>query len=229
MKKYKEYWKCVWRDKETVSGSGFTVNKVYERINGVLVDDDGFSWSKHPINMNTIRFEQVDENGQTFQMESNIGVATPYLSVNVGNNKTFITYGENNKRVEKVIDREVTEDELFEFVKQLESKSVKHLICEYTKANYLICEDTRENYGILGTKTNLTDTLGRELFVGDVVEIFYDGKEKGRAFVVCDEDKCFVMGIKAQTPENDFGFKTQKVKSYKDVLHNEKYGFVKAV
>ena len=217
MREYKEYWKCTWRDKQTISGADFTLDKVYERVNGVLKDDSGFCWKKHPLNMNNVNFVQVEQDSQV-EVHSGIGDIL-YLAVHVGNDRTFIKYGNNNDKIEKVIDREITEDELLAIVKQLEGKS-KHK---------LISEQNGSHYGNMGESTGLKDSLGVELFVGDVVKVFENGREIKETFIVKNDGKCFVMGLKAQTLADDLGFKTQKIKSYEDVVNDEQYGVIKAV
>lgn len=118
MREYKEYWKCTWRDKQTISGADFTLDKVYERVNGVLKDDSGFCWKKHPLNINNVNFVQVEQDSQV-EVHSGIG-DTLYLAVHVGNDRTFIKYGNNNDKIEKVINREVTEHELLAILDKLE-------------------------------------------------------------------------------------------------------------
>lgn len=216
MRDYKEYWKCTDRDDMMISGRCFTIGKVYERTNGTLVDDDGDTWTKHPSNMGNATFEQVDGLAKQDNVLGNIML---HLSVHVGNNRTLITYGKNNKSNEKVIDREITEDEIASIVEKLtEPKEPK-----------LFNEDTKTNYGVIGTKTNIEDSLGVELFVGDVVRVYYKGEERKLAFVVEESGDFFVMGIRAQTEEVDFGFRFKKVKSYEDLENGEEYSVIKVV
>lgn len=54
-------------------------------------------------------------------------------------------------------------------------------------------------YGEIGKETNYVDAVGRKLYIGDVVEVFYDGRSKGcRAIVeskaLSHGTKQFVMG-----------------------------------
>lgn len=59
-------------------------------------------------------------------------------------------------------------------------------------------------YGVVGESTNYTDAVGRELHVGDVVEVFgLGGRQHDDAFIVRDRDKKFVMGCKASCDEEN--------------------------
>lgn len=63
------FWKCTADTKGT---GWFTVGKVYaERVDGSVIDDQGFNWSngiKHHVRYNGYKFEEVFENmaGNTF-------------------------------------------------------------------------------------------------------------------------------------------------------------------
>lgn len=205
----KEYWKCEWRDKYTTTGSGFTVGRTYERNKGILYDDEGFPWSSDPKTFKNVRMERV------LEFEDRIGDKY-LLTIKSEDNKTRITYKTDDRTVEKEIDKEITESELLGIVAQLEGEP-----------SYLTMD--KKHYGIIGTKTDLTDSLGKQLFVGDVVKIYYQGEENGEEFVVFDGEKFFVMGIAGQTKDIDFGFRTKKIKHYEEVENNEQYGVIKAV
>lgn len=82
------------------------------------------------------------------------------------------------------------------------------------------------HFGYIGTRTNLYDAVHRPLCVGDVVEVFCDGVSHGEQFVVRDEDKAFVMGIKDAL---NFDWYFIKTKSYEGVVDGEKYGHVSCV
>ena len=59
------------------------------------------------------------------------------------------------------------------------------------------CESvSKSGYGCVGTPTNMYDSDGNQLFVGDVVLTSYNGNQCGIEFV-CDESprRTYVMGI----------------------------------
>lgn len=98
---------------------------------------------------------------------------------------------------------------------------------------YLTCDG--ENYGFIGEETNLTALFGEKLYIGDVVE-YYNPKtrETKQRAVVKYEDRVFIMGCGYATCnlENGIdsdGWQYRKVKSYKDLTHNEVIDEVKVI
>lgn len=96
--------------------------------------------------------------------------------------------------------------------------------------------NTRTYYGIIGKETNLTALFGEKLYVGDVVE-YYD-IESGRIFnkqYICEQEdgKAFAMGLAFHTTDMKNGviqhYQIRKVKSYKELTHNERYGYIEAI
>ena len=93
-------------------------------------------------------------------------------------------------------------------------------------------------YGNIGAPTDLLYSFGRPLCVGDVVYLIdKDGISREAQFVVScvdgeDYTHNFVMGIecmcKGGMDYND-EFLVVKTKSYKDLQHQENYGFVTAI
>jgi hypothetical protein len=82
--------------------------------------------------------------------------------------------------------------------------------------------------GYLGTKTNLKDIEGNDLYVGDVVKIEHPLLDS-EAFVIEDEDHRFgIMGAMADNVVNGKcgDFIIRKIKSYKDLKHNEYAGAI---
>lgn len=96
------------------------------------------------------------------------------------------------------------------------------------------------NYGAIGEPTNLLDSFGTPLFIGDVVELISKTSGcVGESFVVKGEDllkkgktKNFVMGIEVNCAGgNDYGsnFLVVKVKDHSKVEHLEKHAYVTAI
>lgn len=94
-----------------------------------------------------------------------------------------------------------------------------------------------EFLGFIGEPTPLTALDGEPLFVGDLVEKYAIDKDEsyGTSNVCKTEEGYFVMGLMTKTL-NDLknGTKDEwrftKVKSYKDLVHNEEYeGYVTAI
>lgn len=82
------------------------------------------------------------------------------------------------------------------------------------------------NYGTIGIPTAYNDVLGRPLFVGDTVDLYWNGISRGEKVVVqpCDglfAGKQFIMGIDVccndKNGEIKFGYKILKNRSHADV------------
>lgn len=83
------------------------------------------------------------------------------------------------------------------------------------------------NYGIIGTQTKYNDVLGRPLFVGDTVYLYWNGIFRGEKAVVqpCDNfpaGKQFILGIEAHC--ND---KNGEIKGEYKILKNRSHAEVK--
>lgn len=96
------------------------------------------------------------------------------------------------------------------------------------------------DYGKIGEPTNLLDSFGKPLFVGDVVELISETTEHlGQEFVVKSKIswgekniKSFVMSIeKSCKGGNDYDgrFLVVKVKDHSKVEHLEKHSFITAI
>lgn len=86
-------------------------------------------------------------------------------------------------------------------------------------------------FGNLGEPTKYKDAIGRPLFVGDVVEIFYETKSRGD-YVLAKDNKCAVMSIWSSCDEKTGttgDWKILKKRSYTEVKHGEVVGLVKFV
>ena len=90
--------------------------------------------------------------------------------------------------------------------------------------------ETGTNYGYLGSKTNIKDVIGRELKVGDVVELYdnENGKRDDSLIVEKDSD-IFVMGIACNCQKDGTitEFKIIKKRGYEDVANGKKIRGVK--
>lgn len=97
-----------------------------------------------------------------------------------------------------------------------------------------------ENCGKIGEPTNLLDSFGKPLFVGDVVELISKiTGHLGEEFVVKSKDLCgekniksFVMGIEESCKGgNDYDgrFLVVKVKDHSKVEHLERHSFITAI
>lgn len=95
-----------------------------------------------------------------------------------------------------------------------EDKLIPHLFC------------AGRNYGTIGTQTKYNDVLGRPLFVGDTVDVYWNGIFGGEKAVVqpCDDfsaGKQFIVGIKEYCNDNNGeikgGYKILKNRSHSDV------------
>lgn len=109
---------------------------------------------------------------------------------------------------------------------------IVHLIgepgIEKLKNGYLI-DDVENFYGEIGTPTELKDSEGTELYVGDVVNI-HGVHVAGQCIVVKDENYPFVMGIKWSCANGKIkGWDAIKVRSFKDLKDGEKIDNVKVV
>lgn len=98
----------------------------------------------------------------------------------------------------------------------------------YLKAN-------SKHYGYIGEETNLTAMFGEKLYVGDVVEIFDtdDNTNHGNRMVAKEKDEnlYFVMGLYGRMFKNGISgpWQIKKVKSYKDLKHDETLGGIRVV
>lgn len=84
---------------------------------------------------------------------------------------------------------------------------------------------TQKILGYLGTKTNIKDVEGNELYVGDIVKL-EDKLFESESYVIEDNEnggKFGVMGMMAGDIVDGkiLGTTIRKIKSYKDLKHNE--------
>lgn len=85
-----------------------------------------------------------------------------------------------------------------------------------------------EHLGVIGEPTNYKDNKGISLYIGDEVEVHYNGKRFGNSVVVKDTSGAFVMGCKVDCfPEHGIirDFTILKKRSYKEIKHsNNRFG-----
>lgn len=95
-----------------------------------------------------------------------------------------------------------------------EDKLIPHLSCD------------GRNYGTIGTQTKYNDVLGRPLFVGDTVYLYWNGIFRGEKAVLQQSDgssagKQFIMGIEAYCNDKNGvikgGYKILKNRSHAEV------------
>lgn len=92
------------------------------------------------------------------------------------------------------------------------------------------------NYGYIGEEVDFTDILLKELYVGDIVEL-YDVERKetaGKHFVCKKDGKGFVMSVSASKFKDGISknlgqWRIKKVKSYKDLKHGETLDRIRVV
>jgi hypothetical protein len=119
-------------------------------------------------------------------------------------------------------------------------------------------KDIRGFHGEIGKLTNMYDSNGNLLYVGDLVAVYYNSELQLSIEWVCEEDhryanwtsdeKQYVMGIAGIWNNNNFdvsfhtcdefyemletfdkGWYVKRIKSYIDVVENEKWGFISVV
>ena len=95
---------------------------------------------------------------------------------------------------------------------------------------HLMYEEIDGSLGELGMPSPYKDEEGRELFVGDVVEIFLKNVAYGKkhlTFVCSDEDGFFVLGIQSSCNSDagviDERWSVRKVRDYRIVIDGETY------
>lgn len=91
---------------------------------------------------------------------------------------------------------------------------------------YLKSDWSGSHYGNIGEETPFTDVFEEKLYVGDVVEL-YNAETKrpwGERVVIYTLGKYGVMGVHMRDFKNGISdhWRIRKVKSYKDLKHNEK-------
>lgn len=95
-----------------------------------------------------------------------------------------------------------------------------------SKEKHLFDDETNCDYGVVGTLTILTDSVGRKLFVGDVVKVYNkDGSDDGFIDLVChdNEDGDFIMGCACATRNNSKKeYNYLKEMSYEDISNYNK-------
>lgn len=105
-------------------------------------------------------------------------------------------------------------------------KKYKSEMEEMPKEKHLFDDETNCDYGVIGTLTILTDSVGRKLFVGDVVKVYNkDGSDDGFIDLVChdNEDGDFIMGCACATRNNSKKeYNYLKEMSYEDISNYNK-------
>lgn len=171
------------------------------------------------------------------------------LSIHVtSDGKTTYAVLKDGKKVVKRTEARCHPDDIFEFdvgayiaINRLLSNLADHLILDEPKKPKFVPHlefvgyEKTVNYGTIGEPTILVDNKGNELFVGDVVDLYYSksGEYRGER-PVCANDRYtqFVMGIvdncQPDSPNRkDWVF--VKVRSYKDLKHGELIDEIKVV
>lgn len=92
------------------------------------------------------------------------------------------------------------------------------------------------NYGYIGEEVGFTDVLLKDLYVGDIVELYnVEEREMVGKYFVCKQDgKGFVMSVAASKFKdgisNNIGeWRIKKVKSYKDLKHDVRIGGIRVI
>lgn len=142
-----------------------------------------------------------------FSFEDNKAISSNYICDNCNTiNKTYSM----PIKLEPV--EEITEKTTEEVIEDLTGCT---LYCKYTDNNIT-------KYGIIGEETNLTDSNGNELFVGDIVKYSYNFV-RFESIIVKENGRAFLMGIESSYNENhkDKGCKVCKIVDYKNILKEE--------
>lgn len=117
---------------------------------------------------------------------------------------------------------------------QKESIPEKELFKPYLTKEHL-------NRGLIGEETNLTALFGETLFVGDVVEVFEEwSKNKTERYIVKSTEGFHVDCLEISTINLKNGvckdkivhhstYQVRKIKSYRELQHNEQYRDTRAV
>lgn len=98
---------------------------------------------------------------------------------------------------------------------------------------HLVLKHSGKHYSYIGEETDLTAPFNEKLYVGDVVELFDTdtNRNHGNHMIVKSENLAFVMGVATKKFKNGIarGWQIRKVKSYKDLKHNEVVDGIKAI
>ena len=99
-----------------------------------------------------------------------------------------------------------TEETIRDIAKEKDMKYIKEIICNTTKEEKLGFKPHLEyrgvSYGVIGEKTLIQDAIGRELRVGDTVELYSENNlYQGEYVIVCNEGN-FVTGIRSGSRED---------------------------
>lgn len=113
-------------------------------------------------------------------------------------------------------------------------KYIKEIICSTTKEEKLgfkpHLEFDGENYGVIGENTPFKDAIGRNLRVGDTVELYdKDNKYKAERAIVCSEERVFVMGIGYACKKDGTivdGWKIILKRRYEQIVDGERVGVI---
>lgn len=87
-----------------------------------------------------------------------------------------------------------------------------------------------ENYGVIGENTPFKDAIGRNLRVGDTVELYdKDNKYNAERAIVCSEERVFVMGIGYACKKDGTivdGWKIILKRRYEQIVDGERVGVI---
>ena len=86
-----------------------------------------------------------------------------------------------------------------------------------------------EFVGTVGEQTNLIDTNGDKLYIGDVVRVISNMGQNCLSTVVKENNKFYVMGLKCIDIEKSKDFKIYKEKSYASMKVGDKIGNIEYV
>ena len=141
-------------------------------------------------NENEVEFRVEEE---YFDLEKSIP-SSKTLTITTSDSTTTLTDGTHTVSVNR-----------YHTDKHNEEIAVREVVKKYyDEINKKHLYDDKTDYGVIGTPTILTDSVGRKLFIGDVVKLFdKDGKYIGNDMVCHDEvDGDFIMGCAIDTKNN---------------------------
>jgi len=153
-----------------------------------------------------------DDDIWVFNEEDLQEIGTHTITLSLSDTKSTMSDGDKTVEVNRYYtDKHDEQETIKELMKKFYAKPKK-------KVKMFISSYTKTNYGIIGEESDLTDSFGEKLYVGDMVKASYFGHVSELPIAKIGKDY-IVTGHRDMTHSEDLI--TCKIKSYKDITNKD--------
>lgn len=206
----------------------FTIGKIYNVKNGNIVSDGGYKYNAWSSDGDA--FENLYR-WFKFCYEFELVKTPPEIHITVKGNETIAVY-KNGDEHKKAVAKCSPEDEFdFGIGAKLALERLGVLPTDpVVKDEPMRLTDRGIDYGVVGTPTEYKDSLGNDLYVGDVVHLLSLSQLEsyGLECVVETKSKRFIMGISADCEKGEINkdWRIVKMIDHSEMHRGKKVGVI---